>query len=488
MNRLIPLCALLPFVGAVTALGQFSNDNWSETFGAPGMEIESLGGRAPAAGPAAMIVDADGNILVVGGLWNSLDGVSYAVPPSYAVWNRDSDQWSPFGLGASAGGVFQLAVNSLGEVYAGGGWSVFVVGTTLMQTQGVVKWDGLTWSALGDGLSGGFGGLVPASAEALAVDANDNLYVGGMFEKAGGIDARNVAKWDGQSWSAMGAGLDSRVGCLTFGPDGVLYAGGVFAEGHVRRVARWDGAAWQPMAAGFTSGEVKAFAFDDEGNVYAGGTFQFISDPNLGINFTRANYVARWDGSVWTPLGQGLNDDVLALAFHNGVLYAGGRFTASGAGAPMTGIAAWNGAEWVAMGDGVVRVADPSPGPKEVTRMVISTAPDDPTSSDLIVCGPFDRAGGKIANNIALWTLGAGGVTPPVRPELKLTHNAQQDELELSFDSEADVTYEVLFSPAVDGTFEILQTLPGTGGEVSHTFATPHPSGGFIGVRASRNE
>lgn len=474
---------------SVTTWGQLDNGNWSESFGNPGLEVSSLAGTIPAAGPAALTQDGAGNVYLVGGAWNTLDGAAVEPGTSYAFWDRSSDQWSPFGLGAGAGGVYQLAVNSQGDVYAGGGWSFFVVGTTLMQTQGVVRWDGLVWSALGGGLSGGAGGFLPASAEALALDANDHLYVGGIFTQAGGVSARNVAKWNGESWSALGAGLDSRVGCLAFGPDGTLYAGGVFAEGRIRRVARWDGTAWQPMAAGFTSNEVKAFAFDDAGNVYAGGTFQFISDPNLGLNFTPASRVARWDGSVWTPVGSGLNDDVLALAFHNGVLYAGGRFTASGSGTPLAGIAAWTGGDWVALGEGVHRVSAPSPGPKEVTRMVVSVAPDEPTNSDLIIAGPFDRAGGHIANNVALWKLGGGGTALPKRPHLSLAHLAGAAEnLELSFASERDVRYEILFSPSLDGPFQVIATLPGSGGDLTHAMEMPRPEGGWFTVKASWSE
>ncbi len=44
---------------------------------------------------------------------------------------------------------------------------------------------------------------------------------------AGGVEATNIAKWDGSSWSALGSGMDGFVSALAAsGSD--LYAGGYF--------------------------------------------------------------------------------------------------------------------------------------------------------------------------------------------------------------------------------------------------------------------
>jgi len=49
-----------------------------------------------------------------------------------------------------------------------------------------------------------------------------------------------------------------------------------------------------------------------------------------------ARYIARWDGSTWSPLGSGLNSEVLALAAYGGKLFAGGFFTTPAAIPPPT--------------------------------------------------------------------------------------------------------------------------------------------------------
>jgi len=58
--------------------------------------------------------------------------------------------------------------------------------------------------------------------------------------------------------------------------------------------------------------------------IIAGGAF-------TNIDGQACSRVAAWDGVDWNPLGDGFNSTVWALAVHNGVLYAGGQFIASGA-------------------------------------------------------------------------------------------------------------------------------------------------------------
>ena len=69
---------------------------------------------------------------------------------------------------------------------------------------------------------------------ALAIDSTDTLYAGGDFTTAGGVSANYIAKWDGESWSALGSGMggfpdspDPYVNVLVFDASGtLLYTGG----------------------------------------------------------------------------------------------------------------------------------------------------------------------------------------------------------------------------------------------------------------------
>src|SRR6266404_2094531 len=80
------------------------------------------------------------------------------------------------------------------------------------------------WSSLGSSL--GANGPVYATA----VDGAGNLYIGGAFTSVAGVTANGIAKWDGSSWSALGSGLDGLVfnvfALAVSGSD--VYAGGTF--------------------------------------------------------------------------------------------------------------------------------------------------------------------------------------------------------------------------------------------------------------------
>jgi hypothetical protein len=53
----------------------------------------------------------------------------------------------------------------------------------------------------------------------------------------------------------------------------------------------------------------------------------------VGAGGVAANRIAKWDGSSWSPLGSGTNDEVLASTVFNDrtgpALHAGGRFTSA---------------------------------------------------------------------------------------------------------------------------------------------------------------
>ena len=54
-----------------------------------------------------------------------------------------------------------------------------------------------------------------------------------------------------------------------------------------------------------------------------------------------ANFVARWDGTEWHPLGSGVDNAVDTLVLGpDSMLYVGGRFSTAG-GAPSNCIARW---------------------------------------------------------------------------------------------------------------------------------------------------
>jgi len=73
-----------------------------------------------------------------------------------------------------------------------------------------------------------------------------------------------------------------------------------------------------PLASGMTDGTGSVFALEYfNGELYAGGGFN-------EMNHAPANNIARWDGSAWHPLGQGLSWYAGVMKEYNGKLYVGG--------------------------------------------------------------------------------------------------------------------------------------------------------------------
>ncbi len=184
------------------------------------------------------------------------------------------------------------------------------------------------------------------------------LYAGGDFTFAGGVATNHVARWDGESWSALGGGFDGPVNALAVYDDGggpALYAGGAFhtAGGEpAQGIARWDGSAWSALGEGVNGvvSALKAFQSGGSGRpvLYAGGHF----DAAGGMP---ASNVASWDGSVWAALGSGTDDWVSAFElFDDGTglaLYAAGYFDTAGS-LPAHAIARWDGESWSSLPGG----------------------------------------------------------------------------------------------------------------------------------------
>jgi hypothetical protein len=92
---------------------------------------------------------------------------------------------------------------------------------------GIARWNPSTstWTSLASGIEGGR----PAAVFTLAT-WNGALFAGGEFETAGGSVAQNLARWDGTTWSAFGAGTNGDVRALLAfqGTIPALYVGGDF--------------------------------------------------------------------------------------------------------------------------------------------------------------------------------------------------------------------------------------------------------------------
>jgi hypothetical protein len=389
-------------------------------------------GFALGSGPSGYAVAMVGSDLYVGGVY--ITNISGVPVRGLGKWNGAS--WSEVGGGVN-GLVFRLLAKGK-DLYVGGYFSQ--VGS--VTASNIARWDGTNWFPLGDGLSGATNGVATPNASCMAVAPNGDLIVGGNFRYAGGVEANNVARWDGSAWHALGSGvynggyymavnavaaLDTNIyvagvfktasginatnlacwngsqwSAMGGGPFGTntslaiigtnLYTAGNFTNLSgvaARHVARWVGNSWQPLAPG-TAGEVLTAVTclaTDGTNLYAGG--DFIQAGNAGTLC-----IAKWDGAQWGalagPKDQGVWFSPSAIRAVGQELYVGGSGLRIAGGIKPNRIAHWNGSAWDDMGGGV------SGGSARVFAILEN-------SGTVYVGGNFTSAGGVTAKNIAYW-------------------------------------------------------------------------------------
>jgi hypothetical protein len=260
----------------------------------------------------------------------------------------EDDNWSAAFTAANSpnGPVNAIAISGT-VVYVGGSFSA-VAGVS---ANNVARWNGSAWSAVGGPATNGVDGTVYA----IAVAADGGIYVGGAFNQAGAASANNIARWNGSAWSALGAGANNGVNdtvnaIAVHGSD--VYFGGYFSaaggDAGISYIARWNGSAWSAVGGGVNS-YVFAAAADASGRVYVGGDFDMAGGA-------AANRIGRWsEGSGWEALGDGFNGRVKTIAVRGTAVYAGGEFSETAGGSPVSvnRIAVWDGAGWSALGQGV---------------------------------------------------------------------------------------------------------------------------------------
>ena len=338
---------------------------------------------------ATMAIDANGDLLVGG----SFDSVAGVAANNLARWNGSA--WSALGSGV-IGEVDEILVTSTGNIFVGGFFALGGPG----QFVNVAQWTGSSWQPLG---AGTWGTVFPeyARVQALA-EVPGGIVVGGGFDLAGGQSALKVAFWNGSTWSAMGSGIEVRgpnglpsaVLALQRTTNGDLYAAGNFGTISGRDgagLARWNGVDWRPLRSQGIGNVATAVHRTIAGDVYLGGEFQDID----GVVHRR---IAKRAGTGWQPLGSGLGAAFVGptvtsiRSFATGEVVVGGRFPTAG-GAPIAGLAVWNGTSWGPLGGGLS-------APFGLPRV---EALHFAANGDLYVAGNYGGAGGVPVESLARW-------------------------------------------------------------------------------------
>jgi hypothetical protein len=329
----------------------------------------------PGTGSYGYFVRSFNNALYTGGL--NLVGGQVATNTALNIF--DGTNWTAmndfYANSPSGFAILEDACLLRGQLYVGG----LFIRAGSSSANGLAKWDGHDWSAVG-----GFGGII----DCLTSDGT-NLYVGGTFTNCGGVCITNIAKWDGTNWSDLGGGLGPYVNSTTSGvftmiwQNGLLYAGGAFTNNGnsaLNNLAVWNGSSWSSVGAG-VNGSIGGMAFLGT-DLYVGGQF-----TATGTSVSAQN-IAKWNGSTWSALGSGVKGasggrPINDVAVFGGNVYITGNLTNSG-GVTTSRIAKWDGANWSSIG------ALNGAGLRLCTN-----------GGALYVGGSFNLAGGLVADHVA---------------------------------------------------------------------------------------
>jgi hypothetical protein len=385
---------------------------WKGGFNAPGVDGDVY---APVAA-LAVYDDGTGPALYVGG---NLESAGDSAVHNLAKWNGTA--WSS-DLGGGVGGT----VRALTVFDDGTGPALYAAGSFLgaggVTALNIARWNGSSWSALGSGA--GDSDSLFEGVNALAVyddGSGPALYAGGLLSTAGGVAVSNIARWNGASWTALSTGIDGVVMALASFDDGsgpALYAGGYFDHAggsSASAIAKWDGTTWSALGSGMGGGgggpHVYALTVFDDGT----GPSLFVAGHFDTAGGTSANAIAKWDGSAWSALGDGINGGSIyplissLSVFDDGsgqALYACGIFATAGSISAQN-IARWDGTSWTALSSGIGIYYTALHVPSAMSVF------DDGAGPALYVGGDFRSAGGMMTNHLARWRSSAWSTVGP---------------------------------------------------------------------------
>lgn len=401
---------LLVAVAVVVGLRGQCNPQWlpGDPIVSPRGSIFAMTSWDPdGAGPAAPVLVVGGSFAVAnemgvrvatydGSQWQRLGGPLPSACFAFTIYNSqliavcaatvhawNGSAWQTIGTAVTSSNLTAATVFQGDLVVAGSMTSI-----NGAPVANIARWNGTSWFALGAGTNG----FVQALAS-YQYGAGPGLYVGGNFTTAGGLASPNLAVWTGSAWAAVagpnGAVYSLGVRTTAAASSSFLFVGGSFTQaGPVAAlgVARFNSASgWAAMSLATTPGQPPRLFVRAVGPT----GFECVATVDGSLQ--------RWTGSGWNLLGSNpvfAGADQLTCGYHAGRYHAVERTGA-------TQVASFDGTAWQRVSgagiDGQVHAV---------------LAVDD----EAVIAGDFRTISGVTMNGIArgdsnAWTPLAAGVT-----------------------------------------------------------------------------
>ena len=339
--------------------------------------------------PFVLFTDTIDNVMYAGGGFKTAGGVNcYGI----AKWN--GQYWDSLGSGLyfNATSFINTVVDIVrfqNDIYIGG--NLKIVGGKPIY--GLAKWNGNEWLEVGGNVKNDTTG--PTSNINGVVRTmkvfNNELYIGGLFDSVGTIASKNVAKWNGSTWTALGKSFN-----IDCGNDGVssleVFNGEIYASGNFNcplpgneRISKLVDTNWVQVGNSINGDAIidKLYAYNS--SLYVGGYF-FANNGNAD------NSLMFTDGFNYYPTSGGvLPSNLLNMINYQNELYVVGQIDYAGFN-PINRIGKWDGSQWVSINLAL-----------EHNLNVVGTAGSLAIyDGKLVIGGSFTSINGVPATNIAM--------------------------------------------------------------------------------------
>lgn len=244
-----------------------------------------------------------GNTLYVGGHFDQAGALAAS---NLARWDMAAEQW--VSLNASLGGVEDPEVNALAaygtDLYVGG--KFLSAGNATVNFIAQLDTTTNTWSALDGGVKWYNDRYTAVTA---VTAAPSGVYLGGDFDKAGGLSAPGFAHWGGELGG--GANVTPEAGGVVNGPNSLQlnFPAGAVAQESIVNVATL------PAPQGLPNNQRALYGFRATATTLGGQSVTTFAKPYtlrvaytdaqlaaLGITDPTTLNVAFWNGNAWTPM------------------------------------------------------------------------------------------------------------------------------------------------------------------------------------------
>jgi hypothetical protein len=254
----------------------------------------------------------DGNNLYVGGIFNYFNGIQVN-----KIMKFDGTNWSSMDSGMD--NTVLSIINYNNDMYASGFFDSS--GSTYLNK--IAKWNGNEWENTGYN----YGSAL------FTMEIYDSvLFAAGIM----GNNYSSIYKYDGTHWDTLGRVSDTML-CVVY--DMTVYqnelyvagkfqfAGGVYSPG----IARWNDSTWESVGGGVSG--------------YATSLLVHNNELWIGGYMPTENNILRWNGINFISAGSGMDTIVSGLGIYNNNVVAGGYFSYAD-GNPVEKLALWNGSSW----------------------------------------------------------------------------------------------------------------------------------------------